>query len=139
MPADTVAALGTTLGYSADGTAYTDVGQLVSINHAGGGEVGERDTTVLSSTSKTTRPTIPDFGELTFELNWDATDATHNAIANAIGTPPAVDPYFKVTWSNAETTIIRGWVKNLDGPNAEGVDDNVKASVTVRVNGVTNS
>lgn len=137
MPAQTWPSLGTTIAWSLDGTAYTTVGQVLSISKPGGGEVGERDTTNLASAAKTRAPTIPDHGEVTFELNWDPTDAAHQQIQTWTITPPTTIPFWKVTFATTatHTAVFNAFVKTLDGPNAGGVDDNLTASVTLAVSG----
>lgn len=130
-------ALGTTFAYSTDGTVYTTVGEVLSVGGAGGGEVGERDTTTLASTVKTNMPTIPDNGEVTIELNWDPADTGHQQLRTWKNTPPATLPYFKVTFATtaSNTAVFNGWVKSIDGTNAEGTDENLTATVTLRVSG----
>jgi hypothetical protein len=138
-------AQGTTLAYSTNsGSTYTSVGEVINIGGAGGGEVGERDTTILVSTTHTNAPTIPDNGEVTFDLNWDPTDAAHQQIRAWKDSPPPVAsiPLWKVTYntSASNTSVFLGWVKSLDGVGAEGIDDNLVMSVTLRVTGpVTNT
>ena len=134
------AAQGTILAYSTNsGSTYTTLGEVLNIAGAGGGEVGERDTTVLTSTVHTNAPTIPDNGEVTFSLNWDPTDAGHQQIRAWKDTPPATTaiPLWKVTYNTtaANTDVFSAWVKGLDGVNAEGVDENITADVTLRVTG----
>ncbi len=135
-------------GYPGNST-YTNIGEIVSLEHLGGGEVGERDTTVLSSTAHTSAPTIPDNGEVTIELNWDPTDAVHKFIRNLKDAPPfSVNTSFigfntfKAVFATGNTntsSIFNAWVKNFDGATAGGVDENLTASVTLRVTGSVNS
>ena len=120
---------------------YTLVNEVISINHAGGGEVGERDTTVLISTVKTNAPTIPDNGETTMSWNYDPTDSVHKFVRNLKDVPPAL-PYVANNWkttfntgSTTSTAVFAAWVKNFDGPNADSVDDNLTADITLRVTG----
>jgi hypothetical protein len=134
-------AQGTILSYSTDGgNTYNAVGQIVSLSHAGGGSVGERDTTILTSTVHTNAPTIPDNGEVSMSLNIDPTDTQHKQIQTWKESPPAVGsvPLWKAVFNvvNTNTTkVFLAWVKDCDGPNAEGVDDNITMDVTLRVTG----
>ena len=119
------------------GGTYTAVGQVTSIKGVGGGEVGERDVTNLSSTVKATMPTIPDNGEVSFETNADPTDAVHKFLQAEKESPPSGGSRsWKVTFAatGPPTKIFNGFVKSLDGIDADGPDDNLKRSVTVRVN-----
>ncbi len=144
MAAQAWPAQGVTIGidesFPASGT-YTLVGEVVSINHAGGGEGGERDTTVLTSTVKTNAPTIPDNGECTMSWNYDPTDSVHKFIRNLKDSPPSL-PYvsnnYKVTFNTPPTTstvVFAACVKAFDGANADDVDSNLTADVTLRVTG----
>src|SRR4051812_21295340 len=115
-------AQGTTIGIDeATGTngsgTYTLVGQVLSIEHAGGGSVGERDTTVLTDAAKTNRPTIPDNGEVALSINYDPTDAVHKYVRNLKDTPPDTIPNWKTTFNTGNTNsfvIFAAWVKEWD-------------------------
>lgn len=144
MAAQAWPALGTTIAVDeTGGGTYTLIGQVKSIKGAGGGEVGERDITVLSSTVKATAPTIPDNGECSFDFNADPTDSAHQFLQSEKETPPAAGARnWKVSFPTTPTStrIFPGFVKTVDGLNADGVDDNLTGSVTIRVNGhVTSS
>ena len=139
-------AIGTTIAVDTNSPptgAYTLIGQVKSIKGAGGGEVGERETTTLSSTVKTFAPTIPDNGECSFELNLDPTDVTHQFLQTKKETPPASGFYnWKVAFAVTGTTstkVFPGFVKTIDGADADGPDDNLSATVTVRVTGAVTS
>ena len=129
-------AAGTTISYTSGGSAVV-LGQVSQIGNAGGGEVGERDTTVLSSTAHTNAPTIPDNGEVTFSINLDPTDTGHQQIIAWKNSPPATIPTWEVTFASTPPSVaqFQAWVKSIDGGNAEGIDDNLTADVTLRVTG----
>jgi hypothetical protein len=146
MAAQAWPALGTTLAVdeaSPPGGTYTLIGQVKSIKGAGGGEVGERDTSHLGSTVKTTAPTIPDNGECSFDINADPTDSVHKFLQGEKDAPPAAGfRNWKATFATAGTVsskVFPGFVKQFEGLNADGVDDNLSASVTVRVTGAVTS
>lgn len=129
-------AQGTTLGVDeTDSGTYTLINLVSSINSAGGGEVGERDTTVLTSTVRTNAPTIPDNREVTFELLADPTDAVHVFVRGLKDTPAIKN--WQATFNTTATNKVTfpGWVKQYDGVNAEDVDSSLGASITVRVAG----
>src|SRR5215831_15862071 len=98
---------GTTIAYSPTGSTFTPVGQVVSIGNAGGGEVGERDTTVLSSVAHTNAPSIPDGGEVTFSINLDPTDPGHIQIFNWKSTPPATIPMWEVAFASTPPCSVQ--------------------------------
>ena len=136
-------ALGTTISVDqTGGGTYSLIGQVKSIKGAGGGEVGERETTTLSSTVKTFAPTISDNGECSFELNLDPTDTVHKFLQSEKEAPPASGSRnWKVIFAatGAPQKIFPGFVKSIDGPDADGPDDNLSATVTVRVVGAVAS
>lgn len=143
MPAVAWPALGTILAYSTDtGTTWVTVGQVKELSGFGGGEVGSRDTTTLANSAKTYSPTIPDNGEPSFTINYDPTDTAHIQLHTWKNTPAAVNPLWKATWAatGTKTSTFNGFVSNIDGPNAGGVDDNLEMTVTIKVSGtVTNA
>ena len=112
-------ALGTTIAIDEaypPAATYTLISEVLKIGNAGGGEVGKRDTTYLSSTSKTYAPTIPDPGDMAIAVNFDPTDTVHKFMRNLQQTPPAI-PYvsnnFKITFntgSTASTAVVAGFV-----------------------------
>jgi len=131
-------ALGTVLSYSTDGgTTYVPLGQVTNIGAAGGGEVGERDTTTLGSTAHTNAPTIPDNGEVTFSINLDPTNTGHALLFTWKETPLATTPSWKVAFATTPVWISKftAWLKSIDGANAEGVDDNLVCDITLRISG----
>jgi len=131
-------AAGTTLEYSTDtGTTWKALTQIVELSNAGGAEIGERDTTHLGSLAHSNAPSIPDNGECTFTLNFDPTDTNHQQLRTWSFSPPSVIPKWKATFATdgTDTAIFQGWVKNFDGPNAGGIDENLTAEITIRVSG----
>lgn len=146
MPAVAWPALGTTISIDENSPptgAYTLISQVKSIKGAGGGEVGERDGTNLASTVKSPLPTIPDNGEVTFEINADPTDAAHQYLQAQKEAPPSSGfKNFKVAFNTTGTTstkVFPGFIKSLDGLDADGPDDNLSGSVTIRVSGAVTS
>jgi hypothetical protein len=150
MAAQAWPAQGSTIGideaYPPGGT-YTLIGEVLSLGKVGGGEVGERDTTVLVSTVKTNAPTIPDNGEVSISLNFDPTDAVHKFLRGLKDTPPSTPGSqfnnFQVTFNDPagsptpthDKATFAAWVKTFDGVNAEDTDSNLTADVTLRVTG----
>jgi len=148
MPAVSWPALGVTIAVdmaSPPTGTYTLIGQVKSIKGSGGGEVGARDTTTLASTVKSEAPTIPDNGECTVEVNFDPTDTVHKFLRADKDAPPAAClRMFKATYPTTPTptatTVFPAYVKSFDGVDADGPDDNLTASFTLKVVGaVTNT
>lgn len=129
-------AQGTIVAVDETGTGtYSTVGLCTSFSHAGGGSVGERDTTVLTSTVRTSAPTIPDNGEFSFSMLYDPTDAVHVALRGMKDTP--VVGGMKVTFNDTGNTTVTAaaWVKEFDGVNGDDVDASLTVDVTMRVTG----
>ena len=92
------------------------------------------DSTVLSSTWRTSQGTVPDGGELTFDVLFDPSSATHSGLvtACAAGTVEA----YVVTQADAgaATWAFSGHITNVS--HAELLPDNIgECSITVKVTG----
>jgi hypothetical protein len=136
MPAAAQAAAGTTIAIDKlnTGVTYVVLSQVTAINGVDGGETGKADTTHLSSTRKTSRPTIPGETEVTFDLNFDPTDTDHTYVRDLrvsrvvhgwqVGFPQM---------TGTPKATFHGWVSNIDGINAGGIDENLTATVTISV------
>jgi hypothetical protein len=136
MPAAAQAAAGTTLAIDKLGTGitYTVLSQVVSITGVGGGETGEAETTHLSSTVKTTRPTLKDPSDVEFELNFDPNDVDHQYVQGLQLTSEIAS--WRVAFPQITTPrqgTFDAWVKSVEGVNADGVEEILKATVTLRV------
>lgn len=140
MAAGAQPAVGTTLSYSTDaGSTYVLVGQVTSINGVGGAEMGKRDTTVLASTLHTAAPTIPTMQAIEFGLLFDSTDTGHQAVRDWSHSAASTNPTWKIQfpWSaTPNKAVFTGFVESFDGANAEDVDSNVEADVSIFVNSI---
>jgi hypothetical protein len=123
-------------GVNANGT-FTVFNNITSLANIGGGEVGERDTTVLASTVKTNAPTIPDNQEATVEFYPDPTDAVHRFVRDLKDTPVGFCNWKTVlSTGNANSSCtFSAWVKTFDGYNFDDVDADVTATLTLRKTG----
>lgn len=139
MPADAQAAQGTTIAIDKLNTAttYVQLGEVVSVTGVGGGETGERDTTNLSSTVKTNKPTIRDPKDVVIEMNFDPSDTDHKYVRDLQDS--ATVHGWKVTFPTTTPSVatFSAWVKSVEGVDAAGVEENLKASITLRVTGAT--
>lgn len=139
-------AQGTTLAVDESGTnangTFTLWNNITSVTGLGGGEVGKRDTTVLTSTVKTSAPTIPDPQQVSVEFPFDPTDSVHKFIRNLKDSPLAFCN-FKATLNapsntnsgNNATVVFSAWVQTFEGYDAEDVDSNLTTSVTLQQTG----
>lgn len=84
------------------GGTYAAVGLAVEI----GGPaptVEKIDTTILTSTVKTSRPSIPDQGEITLKAWYDPADAGHVEMLTALNT--GVVLFWKLTYGDIQGTV----------------------------------
>ena len=139
MPAIAWPALGTTIGIDKTNSGtFSLIGNVTTFSNAGGGTMGQRETTFLGSAAHTFAPTIPDNGEFTFSVWFDPTDTTPNFVrglkdANALGVNAV-----KVTYNDGvtpSTDVMQAFTTNFDGINGDGVDENLTADITMKVTG----
>lgn len=92
---------------------YAALGEVVSVEGPDP-VLGMRDTTVLSSTSKGKRPTLPDLGKCKFMIHYDPDDAVHFLLQGKVITPPPVPDSFKLVFPTGDTTppneVFEGYV-----------------------------
>lgn len=132
-------AQGTIVGIAETNTStYAVINLITNFGHAGGGTMGKRDTTVLTSTVHTSAPTIPDNGEFTISLLFDPTDAVHIFVRGLKDTAyTAGFNNIKVTYNDVvpSTDVFAAWVIDFDGINGDDVDASLTADVTFQVTG----
>jgi len=138
-------ALGTTLGVDkTGGGTYTLIGQILSIDGPSS-EVGQVETTHLLSTWKNYRATLPDGGEVAFEVEFDPTDTGTGTGAGghgylkqlaATGGVPATKNW-QITYPTTPPTTenFAGFLTKF-GRSAAGPEDVLKASASIKVDGV---
>lgn len=125
---------GTTLSYSSDGTSYTPIAQVVSINGPSWA-VAEVETTHLTSTDKEFRPSeIPESGTLDFSIEYDADSTTHSAMTTLMATPAT--RYWQIGLNDTSSTTWSGQ-GFLTGFSLTGmeVEGNLMADVSLRFTG----
>jgi hypothetical protein len=128
-------AAGTTLGCDfTTPLTYLTIGNILNITGPSS-EVGSVETTVLTSTRKTYRFTIVDPGELTFELDFDPTDTNTHTLLAGLQDAPAMHSW-QITYPTtpAKKATVSGFLTKFE-PNAGGVEENLTASVTVKLSG----
>lgn len=137
MPPSVIPALGTTISVAKTGgetPTYTEISQVLSIEGASN-EVGSVETTHLKSTRKTYRPGLPDGGEVSFEIEYDPADAEHVWL-RSLADAPAVK-----SWRISYPTQPKATLDTFDGfltafgPSAGGAEENLSASITIKVTG----
>lgn len=124
------------LGDSA-GTApvFTTIYQVVNIRGPGG-VANKIDTTHLLSLAKEYLPGLPDEGDLVFDINWDASQSTHQTLNTLRHTQPPEVRTWRIIYTDAGLAEDRfdGYVLGLE-KNIQP-DDRVLATVTLAITGV---
>lgn len=121
-----------TLAYSTDGTVYTPVTQLRTLEPASLTRE-QVDTTHKGSTHKSSRPSYQgDGGSITGSGDYSADEASHVALATMFADQDF--RYWKVTLSDGATIVFdEGYLADFSiGEDSE----NVSFSFTVKVNGL---
>jgi hypothetical protein len=120
--------------YVSGGTATPAVfTQIANIKTFSGfdGSASEIDVTNLASTAKEYRLGLTDPGQFTIEIDYDGTNAGHNALrAKQIS---GLLSNFQLTLPNAAVITFTGYVKKF--ALAGGVDAVAKTSVDIRISG----
>lgn len=95
------------------------------------GQKSEIDVSNLDSTAKEFIPGLEDFGQLSFNVNVDDTDA--GQIALRANKSSNVRTYFKLLLPSGKVRAFQGFVKQFG--ETGGVDKTVDAPVVVRITG----
>lgn len=137
MPAEVIPALGTTIAVDKLGgetPTYSVISQVLSIEGASN-EVGSIETTHLQSARKTYRPGLPDGGEVSFEVEYDPSDPDHKFLRGLADEPEIL------SWQVSYPTEPKATLDTFDGfltgftPSAGGAEENLTASITIKVTG----
>ncbi len=129
-------AAGTTLGCDfVTPNTYVLIGNITSISGPES-EVGSVETTILTSQRKTYRYTIVDPGELSFEIDFDPTEATTHQKLAALQDTPAIHSWqiSYATLPTAKTATVSGFLTKF-APDAGGVEENLTAAITIKLTG----
>lgn len=97
-------------------------------------EISEIDLTALTSVAKEFAGGLPDFGELSLELNFDPNNATHQqCFADQEAIPPTITGW-RITFINP--TINFTWSAFVKSFSIGGaVDGKISGSLTLRLSG----
>ncbi len=96
--------------------------------------VGSDETTVLGAAAKTFRPTMPDFGDITFTLQYNASDSTHAALIALVGAPVAKT--FNLVMADAGNCLyaFSGFITAFNVSGFE-TETHVIADLTIKISG----
>jgi Lambda phage tail tube protein, TTP len=115
-------------------STYTSVGRVDSFDGPSF-QVASIETTALQDTAKTYRPGIPDSGEMSFQLQFDPTDAAQIAIKSLVENPAVRS--FQISFPTDPATLF-----TFDGfPTAfkitgGGPEEVITADCTIKITGV---
>ena len=98
-----------------------------------GGSASVIDITNLSSTAKEKLMGLPDEGQLTIDINYDPDNASHIALRNARKSRTRTE--FTITLTDSTNTVLTFWGYVLGFALTGAVDQQVKASITVEIDG----
>jgi hypothetical protein len=133
----TIEAQGTTLAISigTSPSSFTTIANVIDISGPGG-SASVIDITNLASVAREKRMGLPDEGQVTFNVQLDPDNATHQALRDARKNRTECE--FRITMTDSTPTVLtwRGFVLNFNISLA--VDDVVKAAITIEVNGAVN-
>jgi hypothetical protein len=113
-------------------TSFTTIANVIDISGPGG-SASVIDITNLASVAREKRMGLPDEGQVTFNVQLDPDNATHQAVRDA--RKNRTECQFRVTLTDSTPTTLtfNGFVLNFSVSLA--VDDVVKAAITIEVNG----
>lgn len=123
------------VGSIASPIVYTTISDTVSFSGPDGTK-GEIDTTDVAATAKTFIGSLPDFGSISFSLNYIPTNTQHAQIVSDFESSTSVERRYKILFSDSPQTakIYTGYISGF-GPNVE-VDSALTASGSIRITGV---
>lgn len=129
MASGAMTGLGTILAINADGGGFDDVGEVFDLTPPN--ETSPSiDVTHYGSEGAESIGGLPDFGELTFVMNFIPGSASEAMI---LGIPRGTNVPIRITWPNAKTWIFEG---NRTGYEpAAPLDDRMTCTVTFKVSG----
>ena len=98
-----------------------------------GGSASVIDVTNLSSTAKEKLMGLPDEGQFTLDINLDPDDASHQTLRANRSTRTRTE--FKVNFTDSAPATATFWGYVLGFQVSGAVDQQVKASVTIEIDG----
>jgi hypothetical protein len=137
MSHTTIESQGATLAISigTSPTSFSTIANVIDVTGPGG-SAAVIDITNLASVAREKRMGLPDEGQVTFNVQLDPDNTTHQALRDARKNRTECEFRITLTDSTPTTLTWRGFVLNFSITLA--VDDVVKASITVEVNGAVN-
>lgn len=127
---------GTVLKFTVSST-LTAISQVVEVDGPDA-TVGTKETTNLSSTSKSYRATLPDGGTVTATIQYDPADTTHIALNTAINAWPqnAVAGSITFNTSSGSHGAAFNCILTRFKPKGMNQEDNLEADIEFKITGV---
>ena|SRR5271166_4595728 len=100
--------------------------------------VGAKDKTNLSDVVKRYRAQLPDMGKVTFSVQYDPADSTHQALTTAVNTWPQAP----VIWNQIFNTIsgndkaVYSAFLTKFSPKGMNQEDNLEADIELQIDGL---
>lgn len=113
-------------------TAFATIGNVTSIKGPGG-TASVIDVTNLLSSAKEKLMGLPDEGQVTMDINYDPDNATHILLRGARRARTLCE--FRLTLTDATATVLTFFAYVLGFSMDVAVDQAVKVSVTLEVDG----
>ena len=118
--------------YRMGDSPQAEIEQVVSISGPDG-SVGEIDVTHLASTGKEYIGALPDFGQISLEVVWDPTLATHSAIWTDFLAQTVASYQIRLSDSPQSTLTFSAYPSQYSAQLA--TDDRVSATISLKVSG----
>lgn len=121
---------------AASPSIFTQIVNVTNIQESGA-TVDNIDVTNLDSTAKEFVPGLPDYGTASFDVNFDADEATHQTLDQLVAGGASSIRDWRITESGGGSpgtrTQFKGYVQGLSKSRA--VNNVVKGSITVKKTG----
>lgn len=116
-------------------TVYTVLAQVVSLDGPSR-EVGTRETSILTSTTKTFAPTLLDNGEVSGKLLYDPKSDSHVTLDALIASQLVTGEPWKLTFADASATTY-GFlgVFTKFAPTGIEIEANLEADFAIKISG----
>ncbi len=116
-----------------DGLSHSTIGEIINVTPPTKTRE-DIDVTTTDSLFDTMVPSIPNYGELSFDQVWDPNDTNHELIETGFNNAVAASAYeWQIVYpviAAAVTDEFTGYVKSI-GPQSIGPKDSIKRTVVV--------
>ena len=123
------------VGSTASPIVFTTIGDVTEFSGPDGSK-GEIDTTDVAASSKTFVGSLPDYGTISFTVNYIPTNTQHAQLVSDFESSTSVERQYKLLFSDSPQTakVYTGYIASF-GPSVS-IDSALTASGTIRVTGL---